>query len=200
MANPDAAYGLRPTRMISGGPFCGQVVTCAVASATGNLFVGSPVALSGTAITFTSGSCIGTYPAVAGAAAAGPVFGVIVGIEPDRGNLGNVYSLTGTDRLVRVAVATPDVVFVCQEDSDSVTLALADSGQFVDLVNPTSGSTTTGYSTTEIDSSTSGAGGGTSWRLLNPYNVENNAIGAQCQWEIVCVEPQIGLGTVAAEV
>lgn len=176
MANADAPFGLRPVSMLDGSPWNGQAIRCQFAAAEGTAtFIGDLVELDGTN-TGTEG-----VPTVKQGAAATTVgfFGVVVGFEFDPTDLENKYRLASTQRACYVVPAL-DAVFEIQEDGVGTPLALEDIGETVDVGGFSSGSTTTGLSAIEIDSSNVGTGANV--MLLGLVNRPDNAIGANANW------------------
>jgi hypothetical protein len=143
-------FGLRPVRTSSGSPYNGAAQRCYVASGTANLFVGDPVVLN-TGGTITS---IGGLPqvSIASAGDTNPIDGVIVAIEPNRGNLAQNYSATGSARTVLVCV-DPEMIYEVLDDA-SGTLANDVVGLNANLVAGSGGSTSTGYSSWALDATT----------------------------------------------
>lgn len=195
MANADRPFGLWPRRHRSGAPYNGAANPYFVPSTDSNaMYLGDPVVVTGTSNTSTlvpmdgnHGNAYqpGTVPAVqlATAGAGNDITGVIIAVEasPDSG-LKNVYRPASTEAIVWVA-DDPDLVFEAQEDSDGGALAATDVGQNVDLVSG-SGSTVTGYSGWELDSSTAGTGSTIQMRLERLVNRLDNEIGNQAKWEV----------------
>lgn len=182
MANVDAAFGFKPVRYRSGAPYNGAATRYYIASGeTNNIFIGDPVALSGT------GGEIGDRglrPGVARAAASSDVVGVVVGFENlTSDNLSRTYRPASTEGYLLVA-DDPDLIFEVQEDSDTSTLAATNIGQNIDHIIGT-GSTTTGVSAVELDSSTAANTATLSWRLVGISSRVGNAIGANASWLVV---------------
>lgn len=173
MANADAAFGLRPVGGLDGSPYNGATITCVIASGDGTAtFIGDPVKLSGTGVTLADGR--GTYPTVVQATADAEIFGVVTSFESDKSDLSVQYRKASTQRVCQVVPAL-DNLFVIQADEDIV---VADLGQTADIVNSlnviTAGSTITGLSGAELDSSNIGTGG--NLQILGYYNSPDNDI------------------------
>jgi hypothetical protein len=116
------------------------------------------------------------------------VIGVIVGVDPllgagADGRDSTLYRAASTARYVYVA-DDPNLLFEVQEDSDGGALAAADVRNTADLTGFTSGSTNTGFSSIEIDSSTkTAAGDGTEdVQIVRLANRPDNAIGTNAKW------------------
>lgn len=154
------ARGLLPIRNAA-GDYNGTVETCQVLSAyatavfTGDTVVwvagGGPVV---TSTTHPMGSEMTgeSVPTVQVTGAGGVIYGVVVGIEPNRNDLSqNNYIPASTGGLVKVLRATPEQLFYVGEDGTSDAIELIDIGNTFDLAAG-AGSTTTGYSGYVLDS------------------------------------------------
>lgn len=184
MANADAPFGLRPVSTLTGGSWEGKVETVAILAADGTAtFVGDPVKLTGTA------SADGKYPSVAQCAAGDPIDYVIVGFEPDFANESFIpnYRTASTLRLAK-AVPVPGIIFEIQEDSVGGSIAITAVGEFCDLIIG-AGSTTTGISGVELDSSNAGTGDGV--RLLGISQNADNELGTNAVWRVVVNESNL---------
>jgi len=149
MANVDRPNGFRPVGTLSGSPWQGSVMRCF--SDADNLFKGDVVVQAGDGV--ASGS--GAYLNVDRADAANPlvdggdIVGVVVGWEPNPTALDNLYHAASSTYAVLVCTA-PDVI--CEAQGDSSALAAAGIGLNYDIIS-TAGTTATGLSNMEIDSS-----------------------------------------------
>lgn len=182
MANADAAFGLRPIGGLDGSPYNGGTITCVIPSGDSTAtFIGDPVKLHSTGATLSDGR--GTYPGVIQATADGQIFGVITSFEASHSNLALQYRAASTERLCQVVPAL-DNLFVIQGDAD---LEVADLGNTADLVNSlnviTAGSTVTGMSGAELDSSDIDTGG--NLHILGFYNSPDNDISSNNSLVIV---------------
>jgi hypothetical protein len=98
----------------------------------------------------------GVYP-VANIATTGTgnqIYGVIVGVETQYGNLSQQYLPASTGGRIRVCRPNYETLFIVGEDGLIDPLDLLDVGNMCAIINNGSGSTTTGYSTWVIDSDT----------------------------------------------
>lgn len=183
MANADAPMGLRPIRHKNGAPYNGACSLYYVPSSDGTaLYLGDAVIVNGTA--HTDGTPIAVKASASTASTAAYITGVVVGFKPDPDNLTYTYRPASTARYMYVA-DDPDIVFECQEDSVSGALAITAVSTNIDLILGT-GSTVTGLSGTEIDSSTTGSGATHQIKLLRPvYRPDNVAVSAYCNWEVM---------------
>ena len=156
MANADAPFGLRPIRHRNGAPYTGAFNPYYVPSTYATaLFIGDPVVKTGTANTAEVSAPgagkfnAGTLPEVNKATAGddNAITGVVVGFAPDPNGLERAYNPASTERVVYVC-DDPDVVFEIQADG---AIAPAQVGLNAVLIYTNSGSTTTGLSGAELD-------------------------------------------------
>lgn len=160
MANADTPFGLKPVRHMLGLPLNGAVHPYYVpASYATALFIGDPVVKTGTANTAVVrapgiGSFgIGTLPEINRTAvgdvdgATKLITGVIVGFAPDPDGLGRIYRPASTERIAYVC-DDPWVVFEIQADG---AIPATSIGLNAVLIATHSGSTTTGLSGYELD-------------------------------------------------
>ena len=177
MANADAAFGLRPVSTLTGGDWKGKVRTVSLASSYAtDVFIGDAVKIAGSA------DSTGRYPSVEQCAAGNAIDYVIVGFEPDFDNesFNTLYGAASTARTAR-AVPVTDVIFAIQEDSVGGALAATDVGSVADIVVG-SGSTTTGVSGMELDSSTAATGSSAQLTILGLEETVGNEIGTNAVW------------------
>lgn len=158
MANTDAPFGLRPIKHKGGAPYTGAANPYYIPSTYATaLFIGDPVIKTGTANTaevtepgagkFIPGSLPEINKATAGDGNA--ITGVIVGFSPDPDNLSRSYNPASTERIAYVC-DDPDVIFEIQADG---AIAATQVGLNAVLIYTNSGSTTTGLSGVELDTS-----------------------------------------------
>jgi len=187
MANSDTPFGLKPIKHFSGAPWNGKANVYYVPSSDSTaLFVGDAVKLGGSA------DATGKYPSIAQATAGDAIVGVVIGfgdnpytmINPDSPNTN--YRVASTEMYCLV-VDDPQVIFEVQEDSGGAALAVTAVGQGVDLVVG-SGSTTTGKSGMELDSSSATTSG--QCKLMRLVNREDNVLGDNAKWEVLIAEHQ----------
>lgn len=153
MANVSRVNGLRPVKHLNGSPWNGQVNKYWLAAADGTAtFVGDAVKLSGTAD-------VDGNPSIAQVAAGNTPIGVIVSFEPNPSDLTQNYrpasqNITNQNAGRWAYVAdSPDLIMAVQEDAVGGALAITNVGQNIDLIVG-AGSTTTGQSGMQADSST----------------------------------------------
>ena len=162
MANSDNPNGFRPVKYLSGAPYSGAFNKYIAAE---NLFKGDLVELTG-----ADGD---GYATVARSEAGDVHVGAVVGWDPvPSGNgsasLENLYCASGG--VVYVA-DNPDLVFECQQaDTDILDAAIGLNAEIV----VAAGSTTTGKSNMEVDSTTAATTNTLSVRLLGFVDREDN--------------------------
>ena len=199
MANIDRPNGFRPVRYLNGSCWNGQARPYVVAAADGTaLFVGDLVKLS------TTGDAEG-YSTVIAAAASDACIGAVVGFGVDPTNLNTPqYRAASTRRIVYVA-DDPNLIFEGQEDGDTDPLETADIGLNVQII-VAAGSTTTGASGMEIDSTTHATTATHELRLLGLVQRQDNenvlSAGGQAwtRWEVKINNHQLGSHTGVAGV
>lgn len=181
MANVDAPRGLRPVKHLDGSPYNGACNRYYVPSSDGTaIFIGDAVKSAGSADADGVAS-------VAQAAAGNTIRGVVIGVEPVTDE-SLVYRAASTERYVYVADA-PDLIFEIQEDSDGGALTAASVGLNADLI-VAAGSTTTGTSGMELDSSTA-ATGSAQLRILGLVRRPDNEIGTNAAWQVMINEHEL---------
>lgn len=180
MANADAAFGLRPIRYASGAPYNGAANKYYIPSTDTDsaAYIGSLVKLTGGADSF------GVPTVTANVAANDAVIGVVVGVVPVTHD-SLIYRANSTERYVLVA-DDPNLLFEVQEDSAGGALAATAAGATCQLAGFTSGSTFTGLSAIEIDSSELSETSDTDddVRIIRLSTREGNAVGANAVWEV----------------
>lgn len=152
MANLDAAFGLRPVGTLNGASWNGRTQRFYIPSTDTNAAVyrGSLVKLTGGGYDEGNGSVV---PIVTGnVSSADAVVGVVTSVDPETED-SLIYRANSTSRFVNVCT-DPNMIYAVQEDSVSSTLAAGAMGATANLTGFTSGSTVTGLSAIEIDSST----------------------------------------------
>lgn len=157
MANVDSPFGLKPVRHRNGAPYNGAVRPYYIPSTYATaLFIGDPVVKTGTSNTARvsvpgAGDFIpGAMPEINKATAGdgNMITGVIVGFSPLPTDLTKKHNPASTERVAFVC-DDPDVVFEIQSDTTGV--AVTDIGLNAVLIYTHSGSTTTGLSGVELD-------------------------------------------------
>ena len=197
MANVDAPFGLKPIRHLNGNPWNGATEKCYVEDAsTTAIFVGDPVAYTGTA---GSDVTTGHHKVVDLATEADtyPIYGVVTSIEPILTDLSKTYIPAETGGYVNVCV-DPDVIYIVQDDGDAV-LDGGSIGANAVLESGTAGSTVTGLSGWEMDTTdTPDADASNQLIIMGVHNIEGNAFGVNCIWEVIISHHQLRFGQAVA--
>lgn len=189
MANVDKPSGLKPVCHLDGSPWNGKVNIYYHSSSDGTAIFRGDLVQPDETNTETTGKYPSVKQHVAGQT---DNVGVAVGfgdtpyIALQNTNLNAVdYCAASTAKYIAV-VDAPDVIFEIQEDSDTSTLDAGAPHANCDIIVGT-GSTTTGISAMEIDSSevTSSAA---CLRLLRIVDREDNALGANAKWLVLINE------------
>lgn len=187
MANTDIPFGLKPVGYFNGAPWDGKFNIYYVPSTDATaIFRGDLVTMSGT------GSADGMWPGVQQTAAGDTtIVGVAIGfgtspnLMADPTNLARTYRPASTAMYVAV-VDDPNVVFEVQEDSDGGAIAVTAIGNNANVVVGT-GSTTTGTSAMELDSSDVNTVTA-NLRILRLANRPDNALGTNAKWLVLINE------------
>lgn len=156
MANADTPFGLRPVRHRNGAPYNGAVTPYYIPSSYATaLFIGDPVIKTGTSNTAEVSAPgvgkfnIGTMPEINKATAGDTnrITGAIVGFAANPSDLDKNYNPASTERIAFVC-DDPDIVFEIQADG---AIPAASIGLNAVLIYTHAGSTTTGLSGVELD-------------------------------------------------
>lgn len=187
MANSDNAFGLRPVQKMDGSAWTGAANLYYIPSSdTTAAYVGGLVKLAGSA------DSDGVPSVTANVSAADVVVGVIVGFDGTQDS--NTYRTASTERYVWVC-DDPNVLFEVQEDGDTTPIAAASVGLNATLINLTSGSTSTGRSSIEIDSDTVATTTTLDVQIRRLINRPDNVIGANAKWLVQLNNHQFVDGT-----
>jgi hypothetical protein len=190
MANADRPNGFRPVQHLDGSPWNGMVnmYLCPSSDASA-IYVGDPVKSGGTAGsagTVVNGVDCEGIPTVAVAAAGNTLLGVVVGFLPKQSDLSVLHREASTNRIALVCDA-PDVIYEVQEDSVGNDIAVTQVGNNFDLAY-TAGSSTTGQSAAELDSSDASGTATAQFRLLGLVKRPDNAVGTNAKWLVMINE------------
>lgn len=194
MANANAAIGIRPIND-NGTPWSGQGQLCAVpASQSGNIFLGDPVvALGGT-------DAFGVpLVGIATAGAGGSILGAMVGIS--NGPAGSGFTVTRDLPVYRQASIAnyifiaddPNQLWVVQEDSNGGAIAAATAGFANGNLVAGAGSTVTGFSGWQLQSSSVSSSANTTYqvRIIGLSRGPDNAVGVNADWVVRLNNPQL---------
>lgn len=189
MANSDTPFGLIP---IKNSPFNEipknyYYIPSSYATA---LFIGDPVVKTGTSNTvavttagryFNPGSLPEINKATAGDGNA--ITGVIIGFLANPSNLNVAYNPASTERIAIVA-DSPLQEFEIQEESAGSPLAATSVGLNANVVYAESGSTATGLSGAELDTTTPATTATFQLKILRLLDAPENAIGQHAKWRV----------------
>lgn len=181
MANVDSPFGLRPIKHRNGADYNGAANPYYIPAGYGTaLFIGDPVIKTGTSNTANvktpgGGSfAIGTLPEINKATAGDTnrITGVIVGFGVNPNDLSKTYSPASTEGVAWVC-DDPDVIFEIQADG---AIPAASIGLNAVLIYTHSGSTATGLSGAELDTTSDAPAADASNQLLilRAVNREDN--------------------------
>jgi hypothetical protein len=154
------------------------------------LFIGDPVVKNGTSniANVVAGQRqfnAGTLPEVekATAGAGNPITGVIVGFLPNFDNTSRNYNPASTETIAVVA-DNLNQHFEIQEETAGTPLAATSVGLNANVVFAESGSTVTGISGVELDTTTPASGATLQLKILRLVDRVDNAIGQHAKWEV----------------
>jgi hypothetical protein len=184
MANANAPRGLVPYRYDSGAPYNGAANIYFVPASYGSaIYVGDPV------VTVTNSEDAGSgIPTVqlatagGGTTLLGPMVGIVAGGEPIIGVTRDlpVYHPASTAGFVLVA-DDPSLLFLIQEDGVGGAMAAGAAGRNADLVAG-AGSTVTGQSGWQLDSSTLATTNTLQMRIRRLLEQTDNVAGLSAKW------------------
>lgn len=189
MANADTPFGLIP---IKNAPFNEipknyYYIPSSYATA---LFIGDPVVKTGTSNTVavtTAGRLFnpGSLPEINKATAGdtNKITGVIIGFLANPSDLSKNYNPASTERIAIVA-DSPLQEFEIQEESAGSPLAATSVGLNANLVYAESGSTATGLSGAELDTTTPATDATFQLKILRLVDAPENAIGQHAKWRV----------------
>ena len=202
MANPNIAIGLRPINQ-NGTAWTGQATLCAVPSSqAGNIFLGDPVvALGGT----DAYGC--PLVGIATAGANNPILGSMLSVSNGPGGGGGVAvsPITQNSTVYRQASIAnyilvcddPNCLFIVQEDSVGGAIAASAAGFANGNLVAGSGSTVTGFSGWQLQSSSVSSSANTTYqvKIIGLSRGPGNSIGANADWVVRLNNPQFWSNT-----
>lgn len=178
MANSDVPSGLSPVRTVSGQVYTGAARTYYIASSNGNnLFIGDPVIVSGT------GDANGVPGIVRATAGSGNyVTGAIVGFLTAYPNNTSAPNLN----ITYWPASTEGYALVCDDPDMLYQVQVSGSFAVTDLSNNAnltigSGSTITGLSGAELDSTSIGTGATKQLRIIEVAQLADNTVGTNAK-------------------
>ena len=152
MANPDARFGFRPVRHLSGAPWNGATIRCSVATAlAGAVFIGDAVDINTDLSDRATAERYLSVMPVASLNDAVLVLGVVTSFDPYPTNLSLQYNPAspGADRYCQVCV-DPTVVYEIRGNGTATTNVIVGQNALGAL---TTGDSVTGLSGMELDES-----------------------------------------------
>lgn len=189
MANVDNPSGFKVIGHLTDAPVSGCVHAYVVPASDGTaLYLGDVVKSGGTMAVDSDGKY---RPTVTRAAAGDTMRGIVVGFKSDYDNLDLKYRVANTLRTVFVA-DDPYILCEAQEDGDTTPLAAVDMGENVDIIYTGTGSSVTGQSICELDSTTH-TSSSAQFRLYDfkkPIK-DDNEIGAWARWIVMPNEHEL---------
>jgi hypothetical protein len=187
MANPDNKNGLTPVAYLNGAPYNGQANEYDV------LVGDSALVMIGDPVKYGTGASLTGRPVATLAAAGDVLLGVCVGVVPsDRDS--TIYREASTATTILVA-DDPQIIFEIQEDSTGGDIALASIGLNVTLIT-LAGSTFTGLSGWELDSSTVATTNTLDCQLLRGVDrADNTLVSDNARWLVKLNNHQFVDGT-----
>lgn len=187
MANTDRPSGFKPVKHLSGAPWNGKANIYYLKSSYATaVFIGDAVTLAGSA------DSTGMYPSIEQAAAGDTdIVGVVIGFGTNPSLMADPDTLTrkyraASEEMYALVVDDPFVIFEIQEDSVGNSIDADMVGLATDITVG-SGSTTTGLSGMELDSSDTATAAG-QCRILRAVNRPDNVLGSHCKWEVLIAE------------
>lgn len=183
MANVDRPNGLRPIRTLSGSPWSSSIEEFPVDSSNATaIFLGDLIKIEDDGNVAPSG-------------AGGAVIGVCVGVVVDRDVAATEYPgyLPASTAGSVMVVTAKDCVYEVQEDSVGGAMVATNLNSNGDIAAG-AGSTTTGRSAYELDSSdviaNDAAAATAQLRVIRLSTRPDNEIGTEAKWEVVINEHQ----------
>ena len=186
MSNVDRPKGFTPIGTLSGSPWNASVEAFELDASHALVGVGDLIEMTsdgyvdqltaGATDSGVIGVMVGVVPAGMGFNATTGTFGSnqMSNSEPTLVGVSSRSVALNTAGTILVATA-PDLLMVAQEDGDTTPLTLADRGSNVDIISAGVDSTT-GNSTMEIDSTSTGTTNTDPLRLLHVHNVPGNEL------------------------
>lgn len=183
MANTDAPKGAVPIKHLDGSPWNGALNEYLIASAYNTtIYTGDFVKMTATG-------------KIELAAAGNTILGVFQGVNYRNSSGEVVFSkhwpastaTFNSEDAKALVVDQPDVIFEMQQDSDTDTPSQADIGTNADFIATHTGSTLTGLSKEEVDTSTCTTATA-NLRILRFVPKPDNAVGAYAKVEVLINE------------
>jgi hypothetical protein len=180
-------YGFIPIGGHDGRPYNGATRRCAVLGAdTTDIYPGDFVVLSGTA---SADGVPAVTKAVGSEGSPGVIWGAVVSVEPSVAtSLPYVVGAVTTDQFVNVAVATPNMLFMC---NPSAAIAVTDVGAVCDFTMVAGAAPY--YKSKSTLTSTFAASGSAQLRLIGTVQNGKAVTATNVDCIVIVTEPQAGL-------
>ena len=197
MSNANAPFGLKPINF-NGTTWSGQGKLVYIPSGQGNIFVGDPLIPLGSTDAFGV-----PQVGIATAGATDRIVGSFLGVTNGPAGSGitllqssPVYHVTGVAGYGFIT-DNQEIMFSIQEDSDGGAIAITTGGYAnANLVAGAGGSTVTGQSSWQLDSSTVATGNPTyQVKVIGLTRGPDNAIGNYARWNVTLNLSALGQNT-----
>jgi hypothetical protein len=173
MPNADIGRGFKPVKTLDGKCYSGFVKRAFVDNGDSTaIFVGGPVKFAGSADSRG-------IPTMAAASSGDAVAGVMVGVDAATRDSA-LYRVASTDMYI-FYIPVNGMLFEVQEDSDSNALTADSVGSNAGYTAET-GSTVTGYSTIELDSTSAANTNTLPLQIVEMVDRDDNEIGDYAKW------------------
>lgn len=170
--NPNAPFGLRAVKYDEK-----LVIHCSISSSDAAIYLNEPVVFAGGSNAAAIGAVpAGVLPVVTGAATTGSILGSILSIVPNSTlSQSQVYNPASTTAEVLVCV-DPNAIYEIMTAGG--TLTAANVGKNANILNPTTGSTTTGLSSAALNLAGADVTNTLQLRIQSVKNEVDNVLGA----------------------
>jgi len=179
MANRDTPGGFTPVSSLDSSDYVGKLRQVAFAAADSvAAFIGDLVKLTGTV------DATGKIPVVAQSAAGDASIGVLVALDPDFANesFATIHRAASTARTGYI-LQGQDVLYEIQEDSVGNAIEITEAGLNCNVIVGT-GSSTTGVSAMELDSTSAASTSSLNVRLHHIARKPDNVLGTNAVWVV----------------
>lgn len=173
MANADTPRGFIPVKYRSGQAYTGAAKRYYKSATAGIIGIGDPV------IRVTNSSSPEGHPEIVRATTGAAITGIVVGIEPIRGDLTQRHLGSADVGYVLVA-EDANLLFEVQDNGGASGLIVTQIGEHIDAVAAIDADTVTGISKYEID--TEAVATDNTFRLEELVQREDNVVGANAKW------------------
>jgi len=184
MANVDRPSGLIPVGHLDGSKWNGAVQMF-LFDQSNAVYIGDPVKSGGTAGAagvFVNGINCEGMPNADRAAAGNTLVGVVIAFTPLYNDQTVIHKAADSTKRIGLVVTGPDTVYEVQEDSVGNDIAVTQVGNNFDMITWAAGSTVSGVSIVELDSSDSSGTSTAQFRLLRLAPTVGNELGTNAKW------------------